>query len=202
MLKVPQKGMPGYLDKKKRGSLFATALSFLLVLVIYLTGIIIYHNNKSIYTVIAAVAALPAAKALTGWLILFPYHSIAHEKIEEIQAKAEKSGAGRVIPDVVLAGKEKPLFAGLVVLFPGKIYFYAEDKKSDKSEAEPYLRELMQHCNCHSVKKYTEYEAFYRQISSISVREKAEWDALEEKEQVRKKELVNRMEKEILRNSI
>ena len=68
-----EKGEYGYIDRLKKQKLILSAGSFIIVLIIFLTGIIIYHTNKSIFAVIAALSALPAAKLLTMYIAIYPY---------------------------------------------------------------------------------------------------------------------------------
>ena len=80
MFRLPDKGTFAYFKNRKKVTGRLTAIGFLTVLVIFLTGVIIYHNNKSIFTVIAAVAVLPAAKMLVSYIITAGFESVSKEK--------------------------------------------------------------------------------------------------------------------------
>ena len=81
MFRLPDKGTFAYFKNRKKVTGRLTVIGFLTVLVIFLTGVIIYHNNKSIFTVIAAVAVLPAAKMLVSYIITAGFESVSKKNM-------------------------------------------------------------------------------------------------------------------------
>lgn len=167
MFQLPDKGTFGYFDKKKKMHLILTILGFLSVLIIFLTGVITYHHNKSIFTVIAAVAVLPAAKMLVGYIILAPYYSVSKEQYEEITSLIKEQEDCRILCDILLASQEKSMIAGMTVLCAGHILMYTDSKRADAAGTEAYLKKILESCQYSSVKLYTDYKVFKKQICRL-----------------------------------
>lgn len=183
MFKLPEKGTKDYFDKKKKINLIVTIFSFVVVAVIYFTGILIYHHNKSIYTVIAAVAVVPAAKAFVSFFILAPYRSVDGSQRRAIETALSGMENQQILYDILLAESKKPLAAGMVILIDGRVFAYYEGAK-ESAETEKYLKNILKECQCRSVKMYTEFEPFKKQIVSVAAEEKQRWETLEEKEKI------------------
>lgn len=164
MLKLPEKGSLGYFDRKKKFTLAASVVSFLIVVIIYVAGILIYHTNKSVFTVMAAVAVLPAAKILISYIIVAPYKSFPRDRYEEIESLIGKNKEGRILCDILLASAEKSIIAGTVVIWRENVFMFSDNKKAQPGEAENYMKKILENCNYSSIKMYTDYEQFKRRI--------------------------------------
>lgn len=167
MFKIPEKGSPGYIDKKKKQNLILTIGSFAMVLLIYLTGIFLYHNNRTIFTVIAVVAVLPAAKMMIAYLVLFPYRSVSQKQVTEMQDIFRGRPDCRILCDILLASQEKSMPANLVIVCGGNVIGYSDDKKTDISETEHYLKKILTGRGYTSVKMYAEYETFRKKTLDL-----------------------------------
>lgn len=131
---IPEKGEFQYLDKKKKKQLIISAFSMLMVVIICLTGIIMYHTQKSIFAVMAALAALPAAKMLVGYIVIMPYISVGKDTKDEVEKVCGNRENCRIIYDVILSSSDKAMYAGVVFVKNGRIYGYTEQytKNADK----------------------------------------------------------------------
>ena len=78
-----EKGDCGYINQHKVRQLFITFISLIMVAVIFYTGVLRYHNTKSIFTVIAAVAAIPTAKIAVSYLVMVKYKSCDRQLYEK-----------------------------------------------------------------------------------------------------------------------
>ena len=164
MFQVPDKGSFGYFDKKKKKSLAASILSFAAVFIIYITGILIYHTNKSIFTVIAALAVLPAARILISYIVIAFYKSIPLKQYEEISSIMGESETNQILCDILLASEKKSILAGMIVIYNGNILMYSDNKKANPREAESYMKKILESCNYTSIKMYTDYETLKEKV--------------------------------------
>lgn len=171
MLKLPDKGSFGYFDKKKKINLTASVLSFLAVMIIYVTGILIYGNNKSIFTVIAAVSVLPAARILISYIIIAPYKSLSADRYEKLCLITGENDASRILCDILLTSEEKSMIAGTVVIYEGNILMFSENKKADPRAVENYMKKILETCNYSSVKMYTDYDQFQKKLQRCAAQQ-------------------------------
>lgn len=166
-MKLPEKGSFGYFDKKKKLTLTAAIFSFLVVAAIYATGILIYHTNKSIFTVIAALSVLPAAKVLISFLIISAYRSLPVCQKDELCLLTAERKDCRILYDILLASEEKALIAGTVVILGEHILVYSDYKKADSKALENYMKKILEDCPYSSIKMYTEYNQFKKRIEQL-----------------------------------
>jgi hypothetical protein len=198
MLKLPEKGSEGYFGQKKKINGIATAISFLLVILIYVTGIFLYHTNKSIFTVMAAVCVLPAAKAAVSYLILVSCHSATKDQCRQVQALVSDIPAASVLYDILLASEERSLMAGMIVIINGNILMFTEDKKANPAATEKYVKKLLENCNYSSVKQYLSFDTFFQRVSNLAHSENANHRAGDEKESIRMQTMCERIKKQLL----
>lgn len=89
-MKKVTKGKAGYLaEKKKRLGLQALA-EFAVVALILIIGYVITKTRLNIFTVVAIVGCLPAARVLVEFIAMFPYRSIERKVQREIDAKGAR----------------------------------------------------------------------------------------------------------------
>ena len=168
MLHLPEKGNYGYMRQKKKIELTKTIFHFLIVLIIYMTGWIIYHNNKSIYTVMAGVAVLPAAKALTGYLMIASYPRLARERYEEVMTAISGCPSSSVLCDILLSSPEKSMRSEMIVLLGGNILMFSDTSVKNPAATETYMKKILENCNYTSVKMYTDYQQFFNRIKNLA----------------------------------
>lgn len=177
--KAPSKGEYGYIDKKKKNQLLISALSMLMVAIICLTGVILYHTQKSVFAVMAALAALPAAKMLVGYLVIMPYHSVKENvklSLEEVSGDKENC---KIVYDTVLSSSEKSMSAGVVFIKNGRIYGYTDHYNDNKkntgknkitmSDIEKHIKFIVDaNCNYSAIKMYEDEQKFLKAVSAES----------------------------------
>lgn len=158
--KALDKGEYQYINNRKHRLLLFSSLSLLVVLIIFLTGIIIYHTNKSIFAVIAAVSALPAAKLVTLYAVIIPYNTgdkTIYDRLCELKAKQK----GVIVCDLAIASSTKTSFIQFAYIADEKVILYTDYKKIDINYAEKYIKDILnQNCNFSSVKLYTDKKKF------------------------------------------
>jgi len=163
-MRLPEKGSFGYFDRKKKLTLTATIISFLIVAVIYATGIFIYHTNKSVFTVIAALSVLPAAKIFVSFLVIAGCRSLSIEQKNELCFLTEENTDCRILYDILLASEEKALIAGTIVIIKEHVLMYSDSKKAEVPAAERYIKKILKDCPPVSVKMYTDFEQMKKGI--------------------------------------
>lgn len=183
-----EKGYFGYINHYKKKQGIIGFLSLIMVFVIYFTGIIIYHSNKTIFTVMAAVSVLPAAKYLIMFFIVIPYKTSNKEIFEKLIPNCKNKGWLSVDPDN-LSSNSKPeskatMISDLIFTYEdhitnveyiiinrGHVFAYSGNKKTDKEFAREYIKKILDNsCNYKSYKFYDNKELFLKDvINDISI---------------------------------
>lgn len=167
-----EKGQYGYIDSEKKKKLTLTIISFVAVFIIFITGVIIYHTNKSIFAVIAAVSALPAAKLLTMYIAMFPYKTGDREIYDRLLKIAEqnKEYSPAIGADLILTSTSKSMSIQFVYINNGKVVCFTNHEKTAVKEAEKYIRNILENegCNFSSVKVFDYEEKFIKNVEAAN----------------------------------
>ncbi|MDE6209168.1 MAG: hypothetical protein K2M73_05760 [Lachnospiraceae bacterium] len=167
-LKPLEKGTYLYINNRKKRLILFSGLSMLGVFIIFLTGIIIYHTNKSIYAVIAALAALPAAKLITLLAVIIPYKS-GDADIYNTLMGYSKNQNGILTCDLAIASSSKISFIQFAYILDGKVFLYSDYKKLDVSFTEKHIKDILsENCNFSSVKLYSDKDRFISKINALT----------------------------------
>ena len=126
------KGDFQYMKNRKTRLLITSIFLVISVLIIYFTGIILYDTNKSVYSVIAAVASLPAAKTITLLIVSLPYKSGTKESYDVIYDIVSKKN-GRVLCDLAITSEQKVTYLMYTCIIDTHVVMYTEYKKIDIS---------------------------------------------------------------------
>ena len=170
MFQLPEKGTIEYLNKKKKQNLLITILCFLAVIIIYVTGLIIYKNNRSVYTVIAAVAALPAAKALLSFIMVAPHKMLGQEQLADVW-KVIEGKSFQTLYHLIITSEEKAMLLSVVLIYNGHIMIYSESPKQDCSELESYIKKIVT-CKYSSIKVYKDLSEMLKRAENLRNHEK------------------------------
>ena len=90
----PEKGMHGYFSWEKKKRIGIVILMYSIVLLIYFTGIFRYHTRKNMFTLIAILGILPAAKWTVSMIMALlqkPFSQEAYEATETITGGCSSS---------------------------------------------------------------------------------------------------------------
>ena len=135
-----KKGSRGYIDAQKKKRIRQTLLYCLIGIAIFVLGLCLNKFEKSnIFTVIAILAVLPAAKALVGFIVLAPFHSVKASLADSVKKLLGEHDV--IYTDMVFTSPEKVMFLAFLVIREGEIVCLAGREKEDLSYIEKYLKE-------------------------------------------------------------
>ncbi len=168
----PDKGQYGYIDYSKKKLLIMSLVSLVSVFIIFFTGIIIYNTNKSLFSIIAAVAALPAAKLLTGYIVLIPYKTDRSNVFSSLNniAKLNTQYDAIIGADFIISSPSKAMSIAFAYIIDGKVLCYIAHHKTDAKETEKYLKEIFDNNECQysQIKAYKDETKFIKAVKDIS----------------------------------
>ena len=112
-MKKIEKGVPGYLDYKKKIEIIRTVIYFGIVAAIFFLGYFQTHTRLNLLTVIAVLGCLPASKALVGVIARMPYKSVDRGLAADV---ASKTTHLTVCYDMVITSTEKIMPVDCIVI--------------------------------------------------------------------------------------
>ena len=93
------KGTKGYINRQRAFELIKTLLLFAMALGIFFMGLLTLHTKKSLWSVFAVLALLPACKSLVGFIMFARFSSIKDEEYSRYEDVC--SGVERIYENVL-----------------------------------------------------------------------------------------------------
>lgn len=179
------KGNFGYINNYKLKNAIIGFLSIAMVFVIYLTGYFIYGSNKSLFSILAAVSALPAAKFFIAYILVLPYKSGSLDLFNKLTTYGKcgewnnlpeeepytpdnysiTNNGVTIISDLILTTYEKIINIDFIVINRGHVYAYGTHPKLDKEFANNYIKKILDNtCNYKAFKFYSSESEFVKAV--------------------------------------
>ncbi len=171
------RGELGYLEYKKKKAVLGTVAMAVIGLAIFIIGLFLNKmSNKNIFTVVAVLFALPAAKFLVAYIVAFPYHTVGKERYDKI--KAHVTEGMTLYTDLVITSSEKVMSLDFVVVGNNQVIGLTSDKKVDISYIRKYLTDVVANWGDDYKVKIVESEKLFinelDNVKSVDVNEEQE----------------------------
>lgn len=169
-----KKGEYGYLQYNKVRQLLITLLLLFIVAIIFYTGIIIYHNTKNFFTVIATVSVIPTAKFAVSYLMIMKHKSCDLKLFEKSLKSASDS---IVLADLLLSSTEKIIPIKIAVINDNSTYLLSELEVDKIKKSETYIREFLEtEAKVSSVRIFNNEEKFVKAIKTLNKNNTGKFD--------------------------
>lgn len=133
-----KRGEFGYIKARKKRALLGVLTMVAIGVAIFLLGLILNKmSNRNIFTVIAVLFALPGAKYLVAFIVMFPYQSVTRLRYENVE---KKLAPGAVLyTDLVITSSEKVMHLDFVVVGNGQVLAVLGNGKQELTYVRKYL---------------------------------------------------------------
>lgn len=128
----------GYIAKKKKISFLWLMVSVLIGVAIFLIGYFWTHTRANIFTVVAVLMVLPAAKHIVSLIILFSKKGVSKERFDKIK---EASGNAILLTEYVFTSTEKIMNLDFVLIKNGNVLAVKAPAKQDVEYMKKYLED-------------------------------------------------------------
>lgn len=165
-MKKIEKGVPGYLDYKKKIEIIRTVSYFGIVAAIFFLGYFQTHTRLNLLTVIAVLGCLPASKALVGVIARMPYKSVDRGLAADV---ASKTTHLTVCYDMVITSTEKIMPVDCIVISGHNVFGYTHSEKVDTEELSKHIKKILEDNRFTglTVKVLNKYKAFIARAEGL-----------------------------------
>lgn len=162
-----QKGEPGYIKAQKMKFLVGTIVEFAVVIGLVVLGYVQTGSRLNLFTVVAVVGCLPAAKMLVELIALWPQRSIEADIYKEVEEKAPLLLKAY---DLVITGNDKVMPVNVFVISDHTVYGYTDNRKTDEAKLSSYLKEMLKNNRIEkvTVKIFHDYTAFLARAEGMN----------------------------------
>jgi len=161
------KGSYLYIKRQTIFEIIKTVILFLMAFGIYLIGYLTLKTNKSLWSIFAVLAMLPAAKSLVGVIMFLRYRSLPadlYNKFEEIKGNIP------ALYENIITTEKKSYFLPCICLYANTIISYSECKNSkDVKSVNEHLENVLK-AGGHkgfSIKVYDNEESFLARLKQM-----------------------------------
>ncbi len=137
-----KKGVFGYLAGKRIFSILKSLLLLSAVLAIYFAALSHFGTNKNVFSILAAVGALPAGRSIVETIMLIRARGASQEVKDKVSC-IEGLDAGRSGFDLYLTAYETAYSLSHAAAGNGRVVGYTEDASTDPVQCARYIRSML-----------------------------------------------------------
>lgn len=177
-----EKGQPGYLRVQKTRYLMWAVVEFAVVAAVFILGYVQTGKKENLFTVVAIVGCLPAAKMLVEFITMYPHQGIEPSKYREIEQKAPL--VTRVY-DLLITSTGKGMPVEAFVIYGRVLCAYTRSPKTDDAALAGAIKKTLldQRYDKMTVKIFHDYSMFLARaegLNNIAAVERQESDRNEQ----------------------
>lgn len=164
-----KKGSYGYLEKARKVSLIKSGLFLAAVLIVYFGALFYFKTNKNVFSILAAVGALPTGRSIVLSIMYLRAGSASARAYEAIE-KACSLPEGCSGYDLYLTGYEHSFSVSHLAVLNRTVVGLAEDNSMDIRLCEAHIRDMVrkdEHVG-YDVHIYRNLDEYIRTLQDLS----------------------------------
>lgn len=160
------KGDFGYIQHQKKIAIIRTVICLAVTLLIFVTGLIMYHTQKSAFSIFAALGCLPTGWSAVNMIMLIKAHYCSEKDHELINAH---SGNLLIHYDHIITSYEKNYYINASTVLDKNICCYSADKNIDVMDCEKHIKKMMAQSgySSYSIKIFTDIDKFCDRLDQL-----------------------------------
>ena len=164
-MKKVAKGQFGYINYAKKKNILITLVMFAIPVLIFVTGLIQTGKRENLFTFVAIMGCLPAAKAAVGMILICMQKPLDKKLHEEMQIHVKDM---TVLYESVISSYERNIPLPCIVVSGLNIICYTTDTKLDTKFAEDHIKKILSGNGYKSnVKIFRDLKSFYKRLDEL-----------------------------------
>ncbi len=134
------RGTFGYIKKQRRFEIIKTIILFVMAFGIFFIGLATLHTKKSLWSVFAVLALLPACKSLVGVIMFARFDSLGEEVFRKYVSAVGKLPT---LFENVITTKEKAFYIPVICIKDGNVTAFRDNKKGDNKALKEHMESVL-----------------------------------------------------------
>ncbi len=134
------KGDYGNIRSRRRSAILRTAVLAGFSLAIFLIGFFLYHTNRNLMSVIAAIGAIPTGLSAVNMILFIKAKPLSQEAYDTIEAHRGKL---LIRYELEMTSYDRTWHIGAATALQKNICLFTEDKTADLNACEKHIREQL-----------------------------------------------------------
>ena len=167
-MKKTEKGNYGYIKYEKAKRTLITAIMFAIPLIIFFTGLQQTGTRKNLFTLVAILGILPAAKVAVGWIMMMMQKSGDKNAVEETEKRV---GELTRAYELVVSAYEGTMPLDALVICGDQVVCYSSHGQKDKFEfMEKHMAKILNANRYYStkVKIFSELKPYMDRVERLA----------------------------------
>lgn len=163
----PVKGLNNYINKKKISETVKTVIMFGICIGIYFYAVYYYKTNKTIWSIVAVLGVLPAAKSAVSMIMFYRFKSLKKDEYESIR---DFAGSIPMLYELVFTNSEKAYFVKACACVNNTIIMFSDDKKLKTKELSDHVNACInrEELKGYSLKVYSDINQFNGRLKEMN----------------------------------
>ena len=179
LIKNVPKGAPGYLRNRKIKTGVAMVSGYMLVLLLFFIGIIIFADRGNLLTVAAILMMLPTGKMTVNFLM---YPRKGQADTSEYDEMCRDNKRLTILSDILITPEKKSIELPYVAIDKAHILIYCADKKLDTAYHGKYIKDFLKRSDITTdVNFYTDLNKFKKRLTAVNTSAPSEYTEEEQK---------------------
>ena len=165
-MKKVYKGDFGYIKHSRKKAIIRTALSLLVTVFIFVIGLLMYHSQKSVFSIIAALGCLPTGWSAVNLIMLLKAKPCSAEDYEIIKKHA---GGLLIHYDHIITSYDKNYYVNASTVLDKNVICYTADKNLELSDCEKHIKKMMAPSgySSYSIKIFDDIDKFCDRLDQL-----------------------------------
>lgn len=160
------KGTFGYIRKQRRFEAAKTILLFIMAFGLFFIGLITLKTEKSLWSVFAVLALLPACKSLVGLIMLARFSSLSDDKYTLYSDTARDVAT---VYENILTTSARSFYSPVIAYASGNIIVLTADNEKEPDVLRAHLEQVLLNAGHNAtVKVFTDETLFLNRLKELS----------------------------------
>ena len=160
------KGEFGYIPYRKKVSIIRSVVLLALTVAVFVAGLIIYSSQKNVFSIVAALLALPTGLSFVNMFIFLKAKGCSNGDHKQIE---EHKGGLLIRYDHVITSYDKNFNVDASTVLDKNICCYTSHKSFDASDLEKHIKKMMAQGghSGYSIKVFDNLPHFLERLDSL-----------------------------------
>ena len=166
MMVKKYKGEFGYIEYRKKLGILRTGIFFLVVLILFVLGLIIFKSQKNFLSIIAALLCLPTGWSAVNLIMFIRYKGCSESAYSEIE---EHKGQLLIHYDHIITSYDKNFPVAASTVLDKNIICFNEYADYDASDLEAHIKKMLAQngYSSYSIKVFDKLEKFLGRLDEL-----------------------------------
>lgn len=165
-MKKVAKGSFGYIEYNRKFACIRTIVALGICLIIFVTGLIMYHSNKSVFSIIAALGCLPSGLSAVNFIMYMKALPCSKKAYDVIESHRK----GLLIRyDLEMTSYEENYSIAAATVLDKNVVCFTEKKDLDVINCEKHIRNQIAQSgySSYTVKVFKDLDAFCTRLDQL-----------------------------------